>query len=645
MGAKNTKQPQERRVSKARGGGHDDGHRFDRLPTVLGDSILFAGEDEEDNLRRSMDSFEAALNSPDQLAKVTLEEELGQNLDEDSDDTSFGSVADRDSVRGNMLSSVFPPRPQSGYSDEVYGNMGQPEPTGPNRDSANSEVYGNLWQQEPARRRSDVTHVAEGDYSEINPDAPKVIIRRLSDSHMSANPWQAIQRKTQRPAKRVSGSLSVLLDNKARQSPWYCLAFERSSAVGLLEENLDKLAPGAFVLVSSGLSFATLCMVAKGKGKTLVNIPIVNKHGTLQLEMNNVPQPPTFSHLSALIDFYSQKKQKGLTAALKPDAIQEHGLLSLMRDVVGTPHSPIAPEEPTYDLGTYTQQPGPPRSKTNTSRRPSLEVIYDVGSTPMPQKSRPPPTTAPPQPPPARESPPAKQATEVVEDDIPVEPVDYDLGTAPVEPVYGVHEPERERRDTEITPVTPVTTPPPASSKASYQASAHQASYNYISHGMEDMSGFGTAMPDPGVGDDGFITISEKSFGADGPIRGVCFEPLQLDEWFFIGLSNMETNYHNRKDCHYDDIDFCIFVQSSGRLTAREAEDEVGPKIEYNLGDLLGIVTRFNKKTQRHMVHYQLNGRTFYTSTREPRFPLHVDQAFHPGSLKKKLVTNVKWLS
>lgn len=59
-------------------------------------------------------------------------------------------------------------------------------------------------------------------------------------------------------------------------------------------------------------------------------------------------------------------------------------------------------------------------------------------------------------------------------------------------------------------------------------------------------------------------------------------------QWFFVGLSNITTNFHGRKDQHFDDIDFCIYCMGSGKATARESEDEVGPYVEYTPRDTLG---------------------------------------------------------
>ena len=65
----------------------------------------------------------------------------------------------------------------------------------------------------------------------------------------------------------------MLLDDKARDSAWYCFAFDREDAVNLLEENAHRLGDGAFVVTSAGLNFATLTFLYKG---TLYNIPVHN---------------------------------------------------------------------------------------------------------------------------------------------------------------------------------------------------------------------------------------------------------------------------------------------------------------------------------------------------------------------------------
>lgn len=43
-------------------------------------------------------------------------------------------------------------------------------------------------------------------------------------------------------------------------------------------------------------------------------------------------------------------------------------------------------------------------------------------------------------------------------------------------------------------------------------------------------------------------------------------------------------------------------------------------------------------------VEYTHNGKVFYTSTREPKLPLWVSQAFHPEALDVRLIEAVRWV-
>ena len=67
----------------------------------------------------------------------------------------------------------------------------------------------------------------------------------------------------------------------------------------------------------------------------------------------------------------------------------------------------------------------------------------------------------------------------------------------------------------------------------------------------------------------GYIAISKQYFSKHGAINGVSFTPCQRNEWFFVGLSNADENYHGQRDAHYDDIDFCIFCQGESRVRER----------------------------------------------------------------------------
>lgn len=116
-------------------------------------------------------------------------------------------------------------------------------------------------------------------------------------------------------------------------------------------------------------------------------------------------------------------------------------------------------------------------------------------------------------------------------------------------------------------------------------------------------------------------------------------------QWFFIGLSNVQENYHGRRDSHYDDIDFCIFCMGNGKATARECEDEVGPYVKYEPGKQFQLRIARRGKGSPGVVEYVYDGTVFYTSTRAPCWPVWVDQAFHPANLGQTLIKNVHFIS
>mmetsp|Transcript_23455 Transcript_23455/g.61435 ORF Transcript_23455/g.61435 Transcript_23455/m.61435 type:complete len:471 (+) Transcript_23455:279-1691(+) len=143
------------------------------------------------------------------------------------------------------------------------------------------------------------------------------------------------------------------------------------------------------------------------------------------------------------------------------------------------------------------------------------------------------------------------------------------------------------------------------------------------------------------VDSEGFIQISKSSFQVDDGIYGVTFQPCQNDQWFFMGLSNIHQNHHGRRDCHYDDIDFCISVMGHGKATARENEDEVGPYIDYKARDTFTIRVNLKKKS----VEYTKNKKVFYSSVlSDDKLPLWALQAFHPINGGQLLIQNSNWL-
>lgn len=85
----------------------------------------------------------------------------------------------------------------------------------------------------------------------------------------------------------------------------------------------------------------------------------------------------------------------------------------------------------------------------------------------------------------------------------------------------------------------------------------------YASADGADGEGKGEAKEKEG---EGYISVSLQKIEEGDDIFGVAFQPCQADQWFFIGLSAAYGNENGRKDQHYDDIDFAIFCQGSGKV-------------------------------------------------------------------------------
>ncbi|EDQ88350.1 uncharacterized protein MONBRDRAFT_26427 [Monosiga brevicollis MX1] len=448
------------------------------------------------------------------------------------------------------------------------------------------------------RAGSKYTHVLPGDYSELESDTPKLQVQGMS--RLSTTEWRTIRRRARRPSKEVSGDVAQLLDSAARESPWYLLAFDRDSILALMETKAQLLGPGAFALLTSGQDFATLCYLDTQLRP--VNVPVVNRAGLLALSITNVKgETPTFASLSSLVAAYARRKDKQLGVALNPAALLRDEVLTALaqpkshavqEDIYDNQANPLAPTGrainaagPAYDLGRAPATP-----------------VYDVGTADRTDNAA----------------------------------TNYDLARA------GDHAPGVAAYDMARHP-----TSTPAKITYEIPVELSMSQYETVTAEeeaeQEDLDGLAEAKAGPG--DEGFISISSQSFGEEGPIRGVSFQPCQTDQWFFVGLSNVQRNFHGKRDQHYDDIDFCLFFMGSGRVTAREAEDEVGPYVNYQPSDVLGIVTRYDKRARAFKVVYTHNNTVFYESTRHVVFPLHVDQAFPPESLNNRLVTNVKFIS
>ncbi|EGD82687.1 hypothetical protein PTSG_03348 [Salpingoeca rosetta] len=437
------------------------------------------------------------------------------------------------------------------------------------------------------------------DYAEIEPSAPKLEMTALTPSH--TNPWRSIRHKSARPKKKVLGSLSVLLDDDARDSPWYCLAFDKEDAMLLLEENADRLEDGAFVVTSSGLDFAMLTLLHKG---ALVNVPIKNDEDGLYIHATTTATQSakkdrrcrSCACLSDLIDQLASGKPRYLPCLLQPRALDREEYLEVMADVQIQEATPNV----SYDLGH------------------AATGDYGVGTT----------------------SPPYRSAF--------ADATGYDnIGVSSPPSVYYA-------QANNVSMDTVVDDP---NTDVFMSLKGHHA-YDEVSGGVGANTSADSddarlrlahaspmrsdTAPPPPPGDEGFIRISHTCLNGQGKVKGITFQPCQQSEWFFVGLSNVLNNYHGDKDLHYNDIDFCIFCRGSGKATARECEDEVGPFISYRPGDTFSIRVRQESK-HRSVVEYVHNGSVFYTSTRRPSYPLWVDQAFHPASLGVEIIKNVKW--
>jgi hypothetical protein len=188
-------------------------------------------------------------------------------------------------------------------------------------------------------------------YAELDPEAPKFELHTLSRSPSQRNPWKSIRRTTVRPPKVVQGDLDTLLDRTARLQRWYCLPFVRDSAVDMLVANAATLGAGAFVVVTAGQDFATLCLLTPQR--QLLNVPVENVGGMLRLRLSG-PAPAagqaSYPCLSALVSAYSAKKQKGLPCPLNPHALDTQEILRLYESATAAP-SPPPLASPVYDLG------------------------------------------------------------------------------------------------------------------------------------------------------------------------------------------------------------------------------------------------------------------------------------------------------
>ncbi len=97
---------------------------------------------------------------------------------------------------------------------------------------------------------------------------------------------------------------------------------------------------------------------------------------------------------------------------------------------------------------------------------------------------------------------------------------------------------------------------------------------------------------------------------------GVSFKPYQRGAELLLGLSNGDD------DASLHDVDFGMQMRADGRLAVYEGGVHRGTFGHYGAHDELAVVVQFERARYLH------NGKTFYTSTVAPRYPLHVDSSF-----------------
>eukprot|EP00056_Hartaetosiga_gracilis_P022703 m.32477 g.32477 ORF g.32477 m.32477 type:complete len:464 (-) comp9784_c0_seq1:131-1522(-) len=457
--------------------------------------------------------------------------------------------------------------------------------------------------------------------------------------------------KSFRPKKKVIGSLDVLLDEDAKKEKWYCLDLTRDTAVALLDnDNTCNLGDGAFVVMTSALDFANLCMLYQGN---MMNIPIKNDEDGLFItivdyESATMNQCPAFPTLSKLIRYLSSEKGKQSTdgrpllpCVLNPVAVEA----SQYAEAVAQ-----AKNDPVYEIPDSLLKS---RKASKITRVPKDSVDYDLGM---------------------------NNSVDYALGEGSNQSTTYDIGDGNKGVDYDIAQP---LDDTVVYDVgqTPATEASIRYDNMDGEQMLPGENYEVLQRKKTIIQHVEGYVDTPNTEDsqivpegaDGYIRISNQSFDKHDNACGISFQPCKTNQWFFVGLSNIKTNYHGHKDIHYDDIDYSIFCMGSGKATAREFEDEVGPYVVYEPGDTFEIrvvlkgYTNYDENKQRkggnkkvnkkkplnkkkldkieRHVHYLLNGRVFYISTRVPIFPLWIDQAFHPESLNTDVIKNPKWLS
>jgi Tfp pilus assembly protein PilV len=87
-----------------------------------------------------------------------------------------------------------------------------------------------------------------------------------------------------------------------------------------------------------------------------------------------------------------------------------------------------------------------------------------------------------------------------------------------------------------------------------------------------------------------------------------------------LGLSNGDSNQS------WDDIDFCVYLDSDGTFYVNEGANPRGSFGTYTTGDI------FRVSVEGGLVKYRKNGTLFYTSAVAPAYPLLVDTALYSSS-------------
>lgn len=409
------------------------------------------------------------------------------------------------------------------------------------------------------------------------------------------NPWNNVENKTMRRKRRVSSKEVQTLDAEARAAVWYCLDMAKENALAYLENRIDRLGNGAFVVCNSSKDFATLSFTWQ---KNLFNLPLDASDKGLFIRFFDIKSPKMFPTLTALIQYYGKKKQKGMPCKLD--------LVGLAIDVAEHDRE----REPAIVNPGYMS----PGSEAGQPRERVDSLFTDAGGDARLQRGK------------------SGAGATTVRSSIHNNPGYKGAGKTTTARSSGmtnggyVDVPAYKKGETGLKP--------PQGNVA-----LHPSMGDATDGGDGGYLTLTPAVNEPG--DEGFITISRQPFNPKQGIKGVSFEPAQTDEWFFSGISNIQQNHHGKRDQHYDDIDYCLFFMGNAKATARENEEDVGPYIEYKASDTFQI--KCNLKSS--CVEYLHNGKKFHSSfLPEGKLPLWVSQAFHPVNGGQTLVKNSKWV-